>query len=232
MGKRAEARRAESASMGAAGSDSDWSRAVTPSKDGEEEQLRDMQLVERIVRNIGADDRFALLATESLVNLFRTHTILYELWSELLAPYDLSPAKYNLLAVLYSEPEHRLRMCDISARMSVTRTNITKLVDGLERDGLVRRTSLLDDRRVVLTELTPKGKTLVQRMKPLQCANMQTLCSGLSEAECRQLTHLMLKLRYSALAAAGAEGTGLPKTESCGREAVIPNENEERLRRC
>ncbi|HZT41333.1 MAG TPA: MarR family transcriptional regulator [Chthonomonadaceae bacterium] len=225
MGKGGEARGDTCVGTAEASPDPDWGLAVTETDEDGEELLRDMQLVERIIRNIGANDRFALLATESFVNLFRTHTILYELWNARLAPYDLSPAKFNLLAVLYGEPERRLRMCDISARMSVTRTNITKLVDGLERDGLVQRTSLPDDRRVVLTELTPKGEALVKRMKPLQCANMQTLFSGLSEAECRQLTHLMLKLRQSALAAARAEGAALPETESCGREAAILNEN-------
>ncbi|HLV81278.1 MAG TPA: MarR family transcriptional regulator [Chthonomonadaceae bacterium] len=232
MGRGRQAQRAISAGAPETGVRREECPAGTPPGARGEEPLRDMQLVERIVRNIGAEDRFALLATESLVNLFRTHTLLYELWSALLAPYDLSPAKYNLLAVLYSEPERRLRMCDISARMSVTRTNITKLVDGLERDGLVQRTSLPDDRRVVLTELTPKGEALVKRMKPLQCANMQTLCSGLSEADCLQLTHLMLKLRQSALAAAPAGGAGLPEAESRGREAAMPNKDEERFRPC
>lgn len=171
---------------------------VMDKKEEPETLLRDEALLARIRRNMGKDSMTALLAIESLANFFRTYAVLYDLLSEMLAPYDLSPAKYNLLAVLYSTPEHRHRMCEISEHMSVTRTNITKLVDGLERDGLVRRTSLPGDRRVVITKLTPRGKALMEELLPKHYANVGRLLAGMSEAECRQLTHLTLKLRQSA----------------------------------
>jgi MarR family 2-MHQ and catechol resistance regulon transcriptional repressor len=162
----------------------------------------DPEVAERVGRHLGTADPTALLPVENLVHLLRTYSRLSERLNALLAPHDLSLAKFNLLAILFKyAPENRLPMSEIGERMSVTCANITKLVDALERQGLVQRTSLPGDRRVVLAELTPDGKALMQRLMPEHYANIRHLWTGMSEADCRQLTHLLLQLQQSLLAA-------------------------------
>ncbi len=163
--------------------------------------LRDLNIVERLQRNLGHHEAQTLFAVESMIHLLRTYNEMHDLLSDLLAPFALTLGKYNLLIVLYSTTEHHLPMSEIGDRMSVTRTNITKLVDMLEQEGLVRRVSVPTDRRVTLAKLTEKAEELLHRIMPLHYANVQRLWSGMSAEDCLQLTHLLLKLRRSGEAA-------------------------------
>ncbi len=175
--------------------------------------LYDPEVAERARRHLGTADPAALLPVENLVHLLRTYSTLSEQLNALLAPYDLSLAKFNLLAILLKyAPEHRLPMSEIGERMSVTCANITKLVDALEREGLVRRTNLPGDRRVVLAELTPKGTALMEHLMPQHYEKIRRLWAELDEQDCLQLTHLLLKLRHS-LQTAAATGTLYPENE-------------------
>ena len=165
----------------------------------------DDEVVAKLRRTLPPEDLDVLAATESLVHLLKTYSVVYEALNDSLAPYDLSVAQYNLIVILFNAPERRLQMSEIGERMSVTRTNITKLVDCLERDGLVRRADRPGDRRVVLAELTEKGAALVQRVLPSHFASVRALWAQVSEQECFQLTHLLLKLRRSVVSAIDTE---------------------------
>lgn len=168
--------------------------SLTPN---EETLLRDEMIAERIRRNHGAEETPAFLVAESLVNLLRTYSVVYDHCSESLVPYGLSLAKYNLLVVLHSADDSQLKMSEVGERMSVTCANITKLIDSLEQEGLVERKSLQGDRRVVLAALTAKGAALVQKIMPVQKERLYRSWAGLDAEECRQLTHLLVKLRRS-----------------------------------
>lgn len=161
--------------------------------------LRDRMVLERLRRNHGIEENHPFLIAEALVNLLRTYGVLTESINQSLAPYGLTLAKYNLLLVLHGTAEHQLRMSEIGERMSVTCANITKLIDGLELEGLVRRQSLPGDRRVVLAQLTPEGIAAVLRLMPIQLDAISRLWSALDEQDCRLMTHLLTKLRASIL---------------------------------
>jgi DNA-binding MarR family transcriptional regulator len=51
-----------------------------------------------------------------------------------------------------------LKMADLGQRLGVTRRNVTKLIDGLEEEGLVHRKAMPNDRRVTLVELSEAGR--------------------------------------------------------------------------
>ncbi len=177
---------------------------------------RDMEMVRRIRQNLAPDDTETLLAVENMAHLVKTYGALHETITELLAPYELSFAQYNLLAILYNTPGYHLQMSEIGERMSVTRTNITKLVDCLERTGMVRRANRPGDRRVVLAELTERSIELMRSVVPQHFENIGHLWAGLEPEERLQLTHLLLKLRNSikaqrvGLALHTAEETACP----------------------
>jgi MarR family 2-MHQ and catechol resistance regulon transcriptional repressor len=194
------------------------------------ERMRDTGVLQRLHRNIGPDDSPKLLAVENVVHILRTYSILHDALSDALSAHDLSLAQYNLLVILYNEPTHRLQMSEIGERMSVTRTNITKLVDCLERSGLVRRADCPGDRRVVLAELTERGEALVRKVLPQHFESIRRLWNDMDAEECLQLTHLLLKLQQSALKAMGRKGDTskrpedytyrIDKSEQKGCEAI------------
>jgi DNA-binding MarR family transcriptional regulator len=76
---------------------------------------------------------------------------------------ELSLAAWEVLVVLSRAPDGRMRMSDITARMLVSKSNTTKLVDQLEQGGLVERSDSTSDRRVVYARLTADGIEALKR---------------------------------------------------------------------
>ena len=106
--------------------------------------------------------------------------------------------RYALLRILYFSPENRLTQIEVANEMQVTSANVTFLVDGLEKDQLVRRVPSLTDRRTVNVELTDAGRLLAERIVPSMARFMGRLLEGFSEDEKHQLSGLLEKLRRNA----------------------------------
>lgn len=76
----------------------------------------------------------------------------------LAAEFQLSPAQCHVLHLI--EPERPLPMGQLAETLACDASNVTGLVDRLERRGLVRRRSSAGDRRVRVLVLTPAGARL------------------------------------------------------------------------
>ena len=75
-----------------------------------------------------------------------------------LAAYGLTPSQFEILTVLSEEGE--IPLSRLSERLCCACSNVTGIVDRLERDGLVKRERSLEDRRVIQLALTEKGRKL------------------------------------------------------------------------
>ncbi|MEO7456096.1 MAG: MarR family winged helix-turn-helix transcriptional regulator [Gemmatimonadaceae bacterium] len=73
-------------------------------------------------------------------------------------------------------------------------SNVTTVVDNLERDKLVRRDRDEEDRRVQIVSLTEKGRTLVASALPLHVERLTSLMGALTKTEQRELGRLCRKL--------------------------------------
>ncbi|MFW6203416.1 MAG: MarR family winged helix-turn-helix transcriptional regulator [Actinomycetota bacterium] len=73
------------------------------------------------------------------------------------AEYGISETEYEVLLRLSRTPGGRLRMSDLSAQTSLSTSGITRVVDRLERDGLVVRESCEHDRRGTWARITDAG---------------------------------------------------------------------------
>jgi MarR family transcriptional regulator, negative regulator of the multidrug operon emrRAB len=112
----------------------------------------------------------------------------------------LSRARYNVLRLLYRAPNRRLLMGDFAEEMNVSPTNVTKLMDTLVADGLVRRVTHEVDKRKTWAEITEKGIDLVEKSIPAVGEHVSGLWQGLTEDEKRALVHLLAKMRMHAVA--------------------------------
>jgi DNA-binding MarR family transcriptional regulator len=92
--------------------------------------------------------------------------------------------------------------------MGVSPRNITVLVDGLEREGFVRRLPHERDRRVTLVEITTSGKQVAQQMMAPHQAAVSQLFQDLSTVDQKQLHELLEKL-LAALAQRGVGSVGV-----------------------
>jgi DNA-binding MarR family transcriptional regulator len=97
----------------------------------------------------------------------RAHAYLSRvLEAELLADQHLSLASYDVLVQLAEAPGRRLRMTELAAAVLLSRSGVTRLVDRLEKAGLVTRCPVASDGRGVAAELTPDGLNRLRNAAP------------------------------------------------------------------
>lgn len=82
------------------------------------------------------------------------------------AQHDLDPVEFEVLIRLLRSPAGRLRMTDLSAQTSLTTSGVTRVVDRLERDGLVRREACATDRRSSYAVISDSGRAKLERVLP------------------------------------------------------------------
>ena len=104
------------------------------------------------------------LEEEVLIALVRAAWLAAERSNAITAAAGLSPSQYNVLRILRAAGRGGLSCTQIGARMVTRDSDLTRLVSGLERDGLVVRQTDVGDRRRSINRITPAGKALLGRL--------------------------------------------------------------------
>ena len=102
-----------------------------------------------------------------------------------LAKENLSPARFQVMQALSGGNE--VSMVRLAEMLSVTKRNITTLVDGLEKDALVVRHEHPTDRRSKLVSLTPSGEETFSQVAKVQQAHLEKLTAHLEPAQQQSL---------------------------------------------
>src|SRR5262245_40294558 len=123
--------------------------------------------------------RFDTLEQEAFLGLWRTYDRLRALEDELFARYDLTPQQYNALRLLRRDHPAPVRTLDLAGRLVSRAPDITRLLDKLERRGLVVRDRPADNRRVVRVGITAAGLALLDDLR-----------QPVRDCHARQLGHL------------------------------------------
>ena len=105
--------------------------------------------------------------------------------------YGLSDAKLEVLEVLCCRDERRACLHALGDELGVTRPNVTKLVDGLERGGLVERLPHPSDGRMVHAHLTHEGLEIAGEALPGRHDLMRRLWDGLDDDQLTRLVELL-----------------------------------------
>ncbi|MGH7820504.1 MAG: MarR family winged helix-turn-helix transcriptional regulator [Candidatus Binatia bacterium] len=112
------------------------------------------------------------------------------------ARHRLSKGKFTVMMLLLFEGDRSpISPSDLAEKTGVTRATITGLLDGLERDGLVRREPSAEDRRKLIVRLTTRAERLLRDFLPGHFRRISALMSGLTRAEKRSLVDLLAKVR-------------------------------------
>src|SRR4051794_17088740 len=92
------------------------------------------------------------------VRFLATHgAITRELEAQLMGAHGLTLSDYDVLVQIARAPECKMRNIELAKAVVLTRSGVTRLVDGLERDGLVTRVSCSSDKRGTFVTLTDAG---------------------------------------------------------------------------
>jgi DNA-binding MarR family transcriptional regulator len=130
----------------------------------------------------------------AFLDLLRTTDMLSRGLVTILKPEDLSPTQYNVLRILRGAPE-RLPCGEIAKRMITRDPDITRLLDRLEKRGLIARSREARDRRTVMARITGAGLKLLARLdEPVQTAHRKQL-GRLARGRLRLLTDLLREAR-------------------------------------
>src|SRR3954454_18770049 len=126
--------------------------------------------------------------------LVRAHTCLVKrLDAQLEAEHGLAITSFDVLSRLSDAEGGKLRMHDIAASVMLSRSGLTRLVDRLERDGLVHRCSCENDARGAYAVITDAGRTRCAEARAAHLAGLRELFVAHYSAEELELLGSMLE---------------------------------------
>ena len=143
------------------------------------------------------EDRYpnsSATATECAMNLVFTADLLVKRISELVQPFDLTPASGLVLSIL-ADSESPLPPNQIADRLIISRATVTGLIDSLEQRGFVRRLPHPSDRRMLLIEPTDTGRQVAQAFRPVVHQHQKVWMEVLDEKEQGQLIDFLKRLQ-------------------------------------
>jgi DNA-binding MarR family transcriptional regulator len=139
-------------------------------------------------------------ALEAWRSYLQSHaTILRELDAQLLAEHDLTTRDYEVLLYLSQAEDRRLPMSALAESTMLTRSGITRLVDGLVSRDLIERVSCPSDARVSYARLTAEGLAKLRLAGCTHIASIRRLfVENFSPDEIERLAHLLGRLPGAA----------------------------------
>lgn len=101
----------------------------------------------------------------------------------------LSVPQWRVLAVLHSG--HGNRIGDLSKHTVIEQSTLSRVIDQMERDGLVMRRPLENDNRVIEVHLTDRGRQTYAEVLPIALAHYRRAIGGMSRQQRAALTQLL-----------------------------------------
>ncbi|WP_206184517.1 MarR family winged helix-turn-helix transcriptional regulator [Thermoactinospora rubra] len=115
--------------------------------------------------------------------------------AELVEAHDLALASYEVLSQLAAAPGRRLRMNDLADRVLLSRSGLTRLVDRLQREGLVVREACESDARGLFAVLTGAGLDRLKEATPTYLRAVRThFLDALDGDDVRRCRSMLAKL--------------------------------------
>ncbi|OLE36265.1 MAG: hypothetical protein AUG48_08020 [Actinobacteria bacterium 13_1_20CM_3_68_9] len=136
------------------------------------------------------------LAIDAFIRLVRANAaVTRQLSAQLSTDHGLNLSAYEALLRLARAPDTRLRRVDLANGLLLTAGGVTRMLDGLERDGFVAREECSSDRRVTYAVLTQTGRAKLREASKSHTRQIRELLGGpYDEDELAQLVALLDRL--------------------------------------
>jgi len=150
-----------------------------------------------LAAEIGRDRPFDSLEQELFLNLIRTSEWLQGEFASVFKAHGITQPQFNVLKILQVEAESGIPIQKIGARMTTKSSDVTRLVDRLERSGMVKRFRTEEDRRIIYVRLTEAGMAMIDQLAlPLVEAHKSTK-GNLDRTRLENLNNLLFELRHA-----------------------------------
>ncbi len=138
---------------------------------------------------------FRSLYQEAFLNVARTETVLHDGIDRVLQPKGLSLTQYNVLRMLRGAGDDGLCRNEIRDRLITRMPDVSRLLDRMEEGGLVSRVRSTEDRRLVNTTLTKRGRTLVDQLDDAVAGEHERQLGHLNQTQLKTLIELLTLAR-------------------------------------
>jgi MarR family 2-MHQ and catechol resistance regulon transcriptional repressor len=129
--------------------------------------------------------------------------------------HRLSAVEFEVLMRLARSPANRLRMTDLAGQTSLSTSGVTRVVDRMDRDGLVRREACASDRRSSYAVITTEGRQRLDEVLPGHLELLQQWFIGqLTPVQLDVLLDAMRSIRDAVNPCATAGSTDEPRSDA------------------
>ncbi len=143
--------------------------------------------------------KFKNQKNEAIASLYWTALLLKKISKTFLSPFLSSDAQFNIL-ILLKDNQSPMTQKDLSEKLIVDKSNITGLIDRMEKLKLLKRTPHREDSRSYIIQLTPKGMNLAKKMDSLYMEKINEVMSHFTEEEIQTYIRLNEKIREGLVA--------------------------------
>ena len=151
-----------------------------------------------LAREIGKKTPFAVPAEEAFLNILRTCSVLSAQANRVLREKGLAEPSYNILRILRGAGAEGRCGYEIAQHLVAQVPDMTRLIDRLEKLGLLERKRIDQDRRLVRCFITKDGLKLLKEIDEPLIELHKKQFAKLTRAQIEQINELMVSARESA----------------------------------
>lgn len=146
------------------------------------------------LERFGIDTRKDKFSESAIYSLACAYSLMGKMISGYLRPFDLTPAKFNALMVIKHKGKDKgLSQIEIGRYLIVTASNMTRLLDRLDKDGFIERLNRKGDRRVNLIKISEKGSDILNKVWPGYYRKVSEIANLLKKNELKEISRLSIK---------------------------------------
>lgn len=131
----------------------------------------------------------------ALVNVLFTYHWLKDQMTEALKPYKITMQQYNVLRILRGAHPEGMASARIRERLLDKTSDVSRLIDRLEKSKFIERQTSKEDKRVVEIFLTLRGLELLGQIRSVDKLHKVQLPKSLNDEEAQLLSALLDKMR-------------------------------------
>jgi len=149
-----------------------------------------------LAAEIGRHIPFETLEQEVFLNMLRTSEYVSANLGNCFKEFGVTQPQYNVLKILEIARENKASIKKIGERLVTREPDVTRLVDRLEKAGLVQRRRCSSDRRVIYVKLQEGGKRILEQLGPVLMQEQKKLMRHMGPDKLSALNRLLFELRH------------------------------------